>query len=811
MATRKLNELPNGIVKSATPVASGEVIDINMGGIAGGNAGTPVDPTDIVNKSYSDTKISGAGTVVDGNLAIWDGTSGTALKDDPEITASEVVTSAATLAQDDVLIGSDNSRNVESTSVLQVNTATSLLTVNNDITITGRINSPATKQGVLSNLEEIFSYNPSTTSTIYTQYIGTWSASRALLEVYINDSGTAETGSSSKFEISRSLNEAPIVHIGKQGNKNSNYQFWYRAIDNSQYELFFTTDSTENATVLYVANVLQQGEFVTDTISQSNDTDIFACTQNIETEENAIFRLYNGFQRIPTIVDVGDFTGTTYNLPSNVYYVAIKGYPTDGEIILPSISDDNANGTTIIIKDISGMVSQDNPLKITGDFVNGADAYYFVSDYSSIEITADSIDTDKWMIVNEYPETPSPQDGTYQIRSIYDMFRFFPTGTNTFNLGNVTLQPHAKIDMSGFTMRLFGKLFIMKTPAGGFISTNSTDELFLLDNPGSHLIAGETFLEAEEVDPNTGVLAVMNHPTARIDFQQSCVVGAKGGIINLTDWAALGFNNAFPDKLRVSNSSIPTGLGQINLSGLGFTPDNGTSTFTVDSGGLVKELTATNVDSFGLDSGTGGAGTGRFIEVIGNGSFGRLFLNNVTCGSLSADPISGVTAADDTSIWRDVVINNVLTDSNTNASCGFDIGAPGSTILIADPAGTFATISDLQTQITWTLDANSEKYTLLNAATGRIRYDGLGEIANIRLDIVADSEGATHATTFAVFKNDVLIANTAKTITTVNVQNNLITYNIQEPLVTGDELEAKFAVSVSGTGEKFQAARVTSQ
>ncbi|MDX1372738.1 MAG: hypothetical protein R3321_09730, partial [Nitrososphaeraceae archaeon] len=53
MAEKKLNELPNGIVKSATATGSGEVTDINFGGLVAPNMADPVADTDGANKQWS--------------------------------------------------------------------------------------------------------------------------------------------------------------------------------------------------------------------------------------------------------------------------------------------------------------------------------------------------------------------------------------------------------------------------------------------------------------------------------------------------------------------------------------------------------------------------------------------------------------------------------------------------------------------------------------------------------------------------------------------------------------------------------------
>ena len=57
MSTKKLNELSNGIVKSANPTDSGEVIDINFGGETAPGMATPINPTDGANKQYVDNNI----------------------------------------------------------------------------------------------------------------------------------------------------------------------------------------------------------------------------------------------------------------------------------------------------------------------------------------------------------------------------------------------------------------------------------------------------------------------------------------------------------------------------------------------------------------------------------------------------------------------------------------------------------------------------------------------------------------------------------------------------------------------------------
>lgn len=63
MSTRMLNQLPNGIVKSSTAAQSGEVSDINFGGLTAAGMGNPVLSTDGVNKSYGDSNYLPSSTV----------------------------------------------------------------------------------------------------------------------------------------------------------------------------------------------------------------------------------------------------------------------------------------------------------------------------------------------------------------------------------------------------------------------------------------------------------------------------------------------------------------------------------------------------------------------------------------------------------------------------------------------------------------------------------------------------------------------------------------------------------------------------
>ncbi|MCP4584579.1 hypothetical protein, partial [Pseudoalteromonas sp.] len=132
------------------------------------------------------------------------------------------------------------------------------------------------------NLKKSFSYNPSTTSTIYTQYIGTYNVANGSVDITITDTGNAH-GSSSFFRVTRHYGQASVVHFRNDGNKNATYNIHYRTIDGSIYELFFSTSSTYNATISFDAYIDLKGT-ITDSLSAANDTGISQCSVILSTE-----------------------------------------------------------------------------------------------------------------------------------------------------------------------------------------------------------------------------------------------------------------------------------------------------------------------------------------------------------------------------------------------------------------------------------------------------------------------------------------------------------------------------------------------
>ena len=132
-----------------------------------------------------------------------------------------------------------------------------------------------------------FSFNPSTTSTIYTQYLGTYQV-YSTIEIYLRDNGNSH-GSGNFFRVTRDFNELPIVHIQNNGLSTGTgyYTINYRLIDNDSYELFFTTSSTINATITYIATINAEGQArETNTLSASNDTSINSCVYALTTIED---------------------------------------------------------------------------------------------------------------------------------------------------------------------------------------------------------------------------------------------------------------------------------------------------------------------------------------------------------------------------------------------------------------------------------------------------------------------------------------------------------------------------------------------
>ena len=146
--------------------------------------------------------------------------------------------------------------------------------INGDLTLSGDLQ----HTGELYDLNKTWSFDPGSVSTIYTQYLGTFSVTGGPVTVELRDSGVNH-GSSSKFEIVKQYGtlNVPIV-TALDGSFYADYTIYYRNVDNENYELFWDTSNTDTgSTISYEAWVTHQGT-VTDSLSFSNDAGISAST-----------------------------------------------------------------------------------------------------------------------------------------------------------------------------------------------------------------------------------------------------------------------------------------------------------------------------------------------------------------------------------------------------------------------------------------------------------------------------------------------------------------------------------------------------
>jgi len=123
------------------------------------------------------------------------------------------------------------------------------------------------------NSKKSFSFNPSTTSTIHTQYLGTFSTEGGPVEITLTDIGTAHFASSF-FRVTRHFGENPVVALQNLGARFANYKIHYRKLSNQNYELFFENNSNQNATITHTTFINYYAAFVSDTVSAANDTDV---------------------------------------------------------------------------------------------------------------------------------------------------------------------------------------------------------------------------------------------------------------------------------------------------------------------------------------------------------------------------------------------------------------------------------------------------------------------------------------------------------------------------------------------------------
>ena len=174
-----------------------------------------------------------------------------------------------------------------------------------------------------------FSFNPSSTSTKYTKYIGTHSV-YSTLNINLTDGGH-DHGSSSFFRVTSDYGDTPVIQFMNQGldTTRATYTLRYRTVDSETYELYFDTTSAHNNTISYTVFVETIGTVAsTTTTPATNDSNINECDINMGTFENG--RLGIGKIIPQTMID--------YKLPS----IAANNYVNFGMIHC----DENSNDTT---------------------------------------------------------------------------------------------------------------------------------------------------------------------------------------------------------------------------------------------------------------------------------------------------------------------------------------------------------------------------------------------------------------------------------------------------------------------------------
>ena len=143
--------------------------------------------------------------------------------------------------------------------------------------------------GASYSLKKSFTFNPSTATTLHTQYLGTYAANGGAVEIEILDLGNAHF-SASKFLVTRHYNRPPILHMQSNGLQGADYKIYYRNINATAYELFFQDSQTTDAVITYTVYT-DYNSTVTDSLSASNDTDINVLTPILLTAENSTIQL----------------------------------------------------------------------------------------------------------------------------------------------------------------------------------------------------------------------------------------------------------------------------------------------------------------------------------------------------------------------------------------------------------------------------------------------------------------------------------------------------------------------------------------
>lgn len=134
----------------------------------------------------------------------------------------------------------------------------------------------------LYTVKKTFVFAPGTTSTLYTQYLGTFSTTSGTVDIRITDSGFNH-GASSFFRVTRDFGQAPVVAIQNNGLAHK-YRIYYRTIDNSSFELFYDDEAFSTPNITYNVYIKTHDGLNSSTLSSPDDTDITACETAISTD-----------------------------------------------------------------------------------------------------------------------------------------------------------------------------------------------------------------------------------------------------------------------------------------------------------------------------------------------------------------------------------------------------------------------------------------------------------------------------------------------------------------------------------------------
>ena len=138
------------------------------------------------------------------------------------------------------------------------------------------------KSLAIFNIEKFLNFNPATTTTKHTQYVGTFSVWGGSVEIEIIDGGVNH-GAGNVFRITRHYGDKATVEMANMGTWVGDYTFFYRETTSSElYELFFMNNSAMNNTINHTVHV-NYPSLIGETLSAANDTNILPCDVGLVT------------------------------------------------------------------------------------------------------------------------------------------------------------------------------------------------------------------------------------------------------------------------------------------------------------------------------------------------------------------------------------------------------------------------------------------------------------------------------------------------------------------------------------------------